>query len=49
MSTILYCNTKQCNWSGAPDELVCTDTDEENFSHCPYCEGEDFTEEEEDE
>jgi len=46
---ILYCKDpfkSGCHWSGDESELVSVAGDE-TFSHCPYCEGEDFDEEEE--
>jgi NAD-dependent SIR2 family protein deacetylase len=47
MSTVLYCN--DCNWSGYPEELVALsdDLNDRDFSHCPWCEGQDFEEVEE--
>jgi len=48
---ILFCNDpydKGCFWSGDESELVCTDEDEDCFTHCPQCGGTDFEEEEED-
>jgi hypothetical protein len=49
---ILYCNDPKnlgCSWSGNSDELICTDEDPDNFTHCPNCKGMDFEEEEEEE
>lgn len=46
MSIVLDCH--DCNWSGYPEDLVCTDEDPDCFTHCPNCEGTEFDEWEED-
>jgi hypothetical protein len=48
----LYCNDplkKGCSWSGDREELVSKteDLDDNDFSFCPQCEGNDFQEEDE--
>ena len=42
----LLCN--YCGWSGEPEDLVALTGDEDNrgFSFCPFCEENDFDEEE---
>ena len=44
---MLICNN--CGWSGDPEELVALtdDPNDRDFSHCPYCDGTDFDEEDE--
>ena len=45
---ILYCEDpfgQGCSWSGDEGELVATDSDPDNFSHCPNCGGDEFYEE----
>lgn len=49
---ILYCEdpfNKHCHWSGSESELVCTEAEPDDFTHCPNCNGAQFYEEEEDE
>lgn len=50
--SVFYCNDplKQgCSWSGDRQELVSKTDDPKDlkFSYCPYCGGDDFTEENE--
>jgi hypothetical protein len=50
----LYCNDPKkqgCQWSGDPQELVALtdELDDVDFTHCPYCEGADFEELDEEE
>jgi len=43
----MYLNCTTCSWTGNEDELVCTDSDPDTFTHCPKCEGTSFEEEDE--
>ncbi len=36
----IYC--QKCNWMGFWSDLVCTDTDPDNFKYCPDCESKDI-------
>jgi len=46
---MLNCNN--CHWSGDPSELVSKSDDlkDKDFSFCPYCGGNDFDEDDDDE
>ena len=48
MSTLI-CN--ECGWEGTPEELVSLtdDLNDRNFSFCPYCDSNNFDEEEDEE
>lgn len=53
MDTVLFCNdpnNKGCSWSGDSDELVALsdDANDNDFTHCPNCDGSDFEEEDQD-
>lgn len=50
MDTMLYCkdpNNKGCTWSGESDELIAlsNNANDNDFTHCPNCDGDDFDEE----
>ena len=52
MMVTLFCNDpkkKGCHWSGDRQELVALteDLNDQDFSYCPHCEGNDFEEVEE--
>jgi len=54
MSTTLYCDDPKkigCSWSGDRRELIARteNLSDRDFSYCPHCEGNSFTEEDEDE
>ena len=46
---LLIC--ENCEWSGYPEELVSKTEalDDKDFSYCPYCDGKEFEEIDEDE
>lgn len=49
MATYLWC--ENCSWSGHSEELVSLtdDLEDTDFTHCPYCDGTEFEEIEEEE
>lgn len=47
---MIYLTCTECDWQGSPDELVSLteETNDKDFSYCPYCNLNDFEEDEED-